>query len=135
VAGVSLRVVIADDHPLTREGVRAFLEMEDIQVLGEASNGLELLSLLEECSPDVAVVDASMPEMDGVEAAKLIHERFPQVHVLMLSAFDEPERVAAALEAGAEGYVLKDRDASHLLQALRALAAGYSVVDRRLLGH
>ena len=130
-----IEVVIADDHPLSREGVRQFLEMEgDIEVVGEASDGLELLSLIEQQlpGPDVALVDARMPRMDGVEATKRIRARFPNVRVLMLSAFDDRELVFSAVEAGARGYILKDREADHLIEAVRSVVSGQFVVDPKL---
>ena len=130
-----IEVVIADDHPLSREGVRQFLEMEgDIEVVGEASDGLELLSLIEQQlpGPDVALVDARMPRMDGVEATKRIRARFPNVRVLMLSAFDDRDLVFSAVEAGARGYILKDREADHLIEAVRSVVSGQFVVDPKL---
>ena len=130
-----IEVVIADDHPLSREGVRQFLEMEgDIEVVGEASDGLELLSLIERQlpGPDVALVDARMPRMDGVEATKRIRARFPNVRVLMLSAFDDRDLVFSAVEAGARGYILKDREADHLIEAVRSVVSGQFVVDPKL---
>ena len=130
-----IEVVIADDHPLSREGVRQFLEMEgDIEVVGEASDGLELLSLIEQQlpGPDVALVDARMPRMDGVEVTKRIRARFPNVRVLMLSAFDDRELVFSAVEAGARGYILKDREADHLIEAVRSVVSGQFVVDPKL---
>ena len=130
-----IEVVIADDHPLSREGVRQFLEMEgDIEVVGEASDGLELLSLIEQQlpGPDVALVDARMPRMDGVEVTKRIRARFPNVRVLMLSAFDDRDLVFSAVEAGARGYILKDREADHLIEAVRSVVSGQFVVDPKL---
>jgi DNA-binding NarL/FixJ family response regulator len=133
---VAIKVVIADDHPLSREGIRQFLQMEgEIEVIGEASNGRELLALLETCSPDVALVDTRMPEMGGVEAAKEIKERFPRVRVLMLSAFDDRDVVIKALDAGARGYILKDRDAHNLIEAVQAVLDGQVIVDPQVVGH
>jgi DNA-binding NarL/FixJ family response regulator len=133
---VAIKVVIADDHPLSREGVRQFLQMEDeIEVIGEAADGEELLSLLEQCSPDVALVDTRMPKMSGLEAAQQIKERFPQVKVLMLSAFDDRDVVIGALEAGARGYILKDRDAHQLIEAVQAVVDGQVIVDPQVVVH
>jgi DNA-binding NarL/FixJ family response regulator len=133
---VAIKVVIADDHPLSREGVRQFLQMEDeIEVIGEAADGEELLALLEQCSPDVALVDTRMPKMSGLEAAQQIKERFPQVRVLMLSAFDDRDVVIGALEAGARGYILKDRDAHQLIEAVQAVVDGQVIVDPQVVVH
>jgi DNA-binding NarL/FixJ family response regulator len=132
---VRITVVIAEDHPLSREGIRQLLEMEeDIDVVGEASDGMELLSLLERLrpEPDVALVDARMPRMDGLEATKRIRVRFPNVRVLILSAFDDRALVISAVEAGARGYVLKDRDTGDLVKAVRLVISGQFVVDPTL---
>ncbi len=130
-------VVIADDHPLSRKGVRHFLEMEgDIRVVGEAGDGFELLSLIQEKTPgpDVALVDARMPNMDGVEATKRIRASFPNVRVLMMSAFDDRDLVFSAVEAGARGYILKGSEPDHLIEAVRCVVAGQFVVDPKLAG-
>jgi len=133
---VTIRVVIADDHPLSREGVRQFLEMEEqIEVIGEAADGEELLSLLERAPADVALVDTRMPKMSGLEAAQAIKERFPQVRVLMLSAFDDRDVVIGALDAGARGYILKDRDAHQLIEAVLAVVDGQVIVDPKVVVH
>ena len=133
---MAIKVVIADDHPLSREGIRQFLQMEDeIEVIGEASNGVELLALLERCSPDVALVDTRMPEMNGVEATRRISELYPRIRILMLSAFDDRDAVIGALEAGARGYILKDRDAHQLIEAVQAVVDGQVIVDPQVVGH
>jgi len=133
---VTIRVVIADDHPLSREGVRQFLEMEEqIEVIGEAADGEELLSLLERAAADVALVDTRMPKMSGLESAQAIKERFPQVRVLMLSAFDDRDVVIGALDAGARGYILKDRDAHQLIEAVLAVVDGQVIVDPKVVVH
>ena len=133
---MTIRVVIADDHPLSREGVRQFLEMEEqIEVIGEAADGEELLSLLERAPADVALVDTRMPKMSGLEAAQAIKERFPQVRVLMLSAFDDRDVVIGALDAGARGYILKDRDAHQLIEAVLAVIDGQVIVDPKVVVH
>jgi len=134
---MTIRVIIADDHPLSRDGLRQYLQMEgDMEVVGEAANGRELLALLERThpQPDVAVVDARMPEMDGLEATRMIRERFPGVGVLMLSAFDDQWLVMEALRAGARGYALKDKDPAHLVRAIRAAAGGEMVIDHPAFG-
>jgi DNA-binding NarL/FixJ family response regulator len=133
---VSIKVVIADDHPLSREGVRQFLQMEDqIEVVGEAADGAELLALLERCPADVALIDTRMPKVSGLEAAQRIKERFPQVRVLMLSAFDDRDVVIGALDAGARGYILKDRDAHQLIEAVLAVVDGQVIVDPKVVVH
>lgn len=129
-----IRVAIADDHSLVRQGLRRYLETaEGIEVVGEAADGVELLALLEETSPEIALVDIRMPEMDGLEAARQIRERFPDVGVIMLSAYDDRQFVVEAVRSGARGYVLKARDAEHLIQTVRLVATGNMVIDPQLV--
>lgn len=131
---MAIRVAIADDHSLVRQGLRRYLETaEGIEVVGEASNGVELLELVEKESPEIALVDIRMPEMDGLEAARGIREKFPDVGVIMLSAYDDRQFVVEAVRSGARGYVLKARDAEHLIQTVRLVAGGNMVIDPQLV--
>jgi CheY-like chemotaxis protein len=103
-----IRVLLADDHAVVRQGIRRFLEeADDIEVVAEAANGREALERIREHRPDVAVVDIRMPEMSGVEVTRRIRERYPQIRVLILTAYDDDPYVFALLQAGADGYVLK----------------------------
>ncbi len=129
---MAIKVLIADDHVLVRQGLREYLDMSaDIEVIAEASNGEEVLAFLETAHPrpDVALVDVRMPGMDGLEAARAIRKRHPDTQVVMLSAYDEHQYVTEAARAGARGYVLKTRDAEHLIQAVRLVAGGTMVID------
>ena len=133
---MTIKVIIADDHTLVRQGIRQYLETEpDIEVVGEASNGHEVLALLEkgEVRPDVALVDLRMPGRAGVDTARAVRERFPEVEVVMLSAYDERQFVVEAVRAGARGYVLKTRDAADLIQTVRLVAGGNLVIDPQLV--
>jgi DNA-binding NarL/FixJ family response regulator len=131
---VSIRVVIADDHSLVRQGLRRYLEMADgIEVVGEASNGGEAVDLVEREKPDIALMDIRMPEMDGLEAALTISERYPEVGIVMLTAYDDRHFVVEAVRSGARGYVLKARDAEHLTQTVRLVAEGNMVIDPQLV--
>jgi len=132
----SIKVIIADDHSLVRQGLRRYLEMAgDIDVVGEAANGVEVLKLMENGSgePDVALLDIRMPEMDGLEAARRIRQQHPSVGVIMLTAYDDRQFVVEAVRAGARGYVLKARDAEHLIQTVRLVAGGNMVIDPQLV--
>jgi DNA-binding NarL/FixJ family response regulator len=131
-----IKVIIADDHSLVRQGLRRYLEMAgDIDVVGEASNGFEVLKLMENGNgpPDVALLDIRMPEMDGLEAARRIRQQHPDVGVIMLTAYDDRQFVVEAVRAGARGYVLKARDAEHLIQTVRLVAGGNMVIDPQLV--
>jgi two-component system, NarL family, response regulator LiaR len=125
----AIRVLIADDHALVREGTRRMLEQEaDMQVVGEAGDGEETVKLACELKPDVAIVDISMPKLDGIEATKQIKERCPSVTILILSAYDDDQFIFSLLEAGAAGYLLKSIRSRELVDAVRAVHAGESVL-------
>jgi DNA-binding NarL/FixJ family response regulator len=131
---VAIRVVLGDDHTLVRQGLRRFIESADgIEVLGEASTGADMVRLAEEIEPDVVVLDIRMPEMDGIEAARQITARLPATRVVMLTAYDDRHFVVEAVRAGAKGYVLKSKDAEHLLQAVRLVHQGHMVIDPELV--
>ncbi|MCK4452003.1 MAG: response regulator transcription factor [Anaerolineae bacterium] len=120
-----IHVVLADDHAVVRKGIRQFLEeADDITVVAEASDGAEAVRMVEAHQPDVAVLDIRMPEVTGVEATRLIKERFPQVRVLVLTAYDDDPYVFALLQAGADGYVLKTASGDELVRAVRTVHQG-----------
>jgi two-component system, NarL family, response regulator DegU len=130
----TVRVVIADDHSLVRQGLRRYLDMaEDIEVVGEAADGSETLALVEQTKPDIALLDIRMPEMDGLEAARRIRDKHPEIGVIMLTAYDDRQFVVEAVRSGARGYVLKARDAEHLIQTVRLVAGGNMVIDPQLV--
>jgi DNA-binding NarL/FixJ family response regulator len=125
-----IRVLLADDHVLVRQGIRQFLEDEgDMDVVAEANDGAEALGLIEQYQPDVAVLDIRMPEVTGVEATRRIKAQFPQVRVLILTAYDDDPYVFALLQAGADGYVLKTASADELVRAVRTVHAGQSALS------
>lgn len=133
-----IQVVLADDHDLVRSGIKALLStVEGVQVIAEARNGTELLSLLESVKPDVVMTDISMPGMDGITAIAEIHARHPQVKVLVLSMYDTVDFVKRAVANGACGYLMKDAPPFELEQALRSVMATGSyfsaAVAQRLL--
>lgn len=119
------RVFLVDDHAVLRNGLRALLAPEEsIQVVGEASNGQELLDQLPTNPVDVVLLDMNMPVLDGVATAQQLHADFPATRVLMLSMVDQPLRVGQALAAGAHGYILKNADRSEILAAIQAVMLG-----------
>jgi len=121
-----IRIVLADDHVMVRRGIRQFLEdaPANHEVVAEANDGAEATSLVETHQPDVAVLDIRMPEITGVDATRQIKKRFPQVRVLILTAYDDDPYVFALLQAGADGYVLKTADADELVRAVRIVHQG-----------
>jgi DNA-binding NarL/FixJ family response regulator len=125
-----IRVILADDHALVRQGIRLFLEeAKDIVVVAEASDGEEALRLVEQHRPDVAVLDIQMPGVSGIEATRQIKARFPEVRVLILTAYDEEPYVLALLQAGASGYLLKSAEAEALVRAVRSVYKGEAVLS------
>lgn len=118
-------LVLADDHNLVREGVRALLEAEsDFTVIGQCADGTEAIDMVETLHPDVLVIDAAMPGLNGLEAAKQVKLRTPDTKVLVLSMYANEGYVLQALRNGADGYVLKDETASVLVQAVHDILAG-----------
>jgi NarL family two-component system response regulator LiaR len=124
-----IRILLADDHIMVREGTREILEREpDLCVVAEAGDGQETVALVEREHPDVVVLDISMPVMNGIEATKGIKKVWPRTAVLVLTAYDDDEYVFAILEAGAAGYLLKNARGSELIEAVRMVHAGESVL-------
>jgi len=126
---VKIKVLIADDHAVVRDGTRQILEHEpDIDVVAEAADGEEAVSLVGSRSPDVAIIDISMPVVDGIEATRRIKKDYPAVAVLILTAYDDDQFVFSLLEAGAAGYLLKSVRGRELVEAVRQVYAGESVL-------
>ena len=121
-----IRVLVVDDHAVVRRGLLAFLAGESgLDVVGEAPGGAEALDVLAQLDadgkrPHVVLMDLQMQPMDGIESTRLVRAEYPEVHVVALTSFGEPERAQRALEAGASGYVLKDADADEVAAAIRA---------------
>jgi DNA-binding NarL/FixJ family response regulator len=125
----TLRVVIADDHPVVRRGLCELLgSLEDMEVVGVASTGREAVHQVVTCKPDVALLDLQMPELDGVAAAAELARVAPKVAVLVLTMFNDEDKLVAALRAGARGYVVKGAEQEEIAGAIRAVAAGQLVV-------
>jgi DNA-binding NarL/FixJ family response regulator len=121
----TIRIVIADDHGVVREGLRAVLGSEpDMEVVGEAATGKEVLERATEVLPDVILMDIQMPDLNGIEATRRILEVNPEVGVVVLTMFEDDDSVFSAMRAGARGYVLKGAPPSEILKVLRAVAGG-----------
>jgi NarL family two-component system response regulator LiaR len=124
-----IRVLIADDHAVVRQGLRTFLELqEDIEVVGDVADGSAAVEAALARSPDVVLMDLLMPGIGGVEAIKLIREQRPQARVLVLTSFQEDEQIFAAVRAGAAGYLLKDVEPQELVRAIRAAHEGEALL-------
>ncbi len=124
----TIRVLIAEDQRLLRQCFQEVLDLdEDIEVVGAASDGLEAVVLAEKHRPDVVLMDLAMPNLDGISATGLIHERVPGVKVLILSLHDTPTQVGKAMKAGIAGYVLKDVDLEELVRIIKAVHRGQEI--------
>jgi NarL family two-component system response regulator LiaR len=124
-----IRVLIVDDHSLVRGGLRYFLlAFDDLELIGEASNGEEAVKACEQLRPDVVLMDLMMPRMNGAAATRLITERWSQTRVIALTNFQDAELVQKALRSGASGYLLKNVSAEDLAQAIRAAHAGQTTL-------
>src|SRR5512138_3097279 len=125
-----IRVLLADDHSIVRQGVRQLLESsKQIQVIAEAGDGEEARALIEQHLPDVAVLDIQMPKASGIEVTRWLRAHLPQIGVLILTAYDDDPYVMAVLQAGANGYVLKTASTDELIQAVRDVHEGKSALD------
>jgi len=129
----AIRVLIVDDHPMVREGLRSMLGADGIDVVGEAANAADAIRSVETLSPDVVLLDVGLPDADGLAALTAIKARAPRTSVLVVTMHDEPRLVRKAIEAGAAGYVLKGIGRPELIASVRAVLDGESVVDRALL--
>ncbi len=130
-----IRVLVVDDHPLHREGAHHTLaEQPDLQVVGEAATGERALELVDALQPDVVLMDVRLPGITGIETTREIIRRHPTVRVLLVSAYEDDEYVRGALAAGACGYLLKTAPGSELVQAVRAVATGATVLESSLVG-
>jgi DNA-binding NarL/FixJ family response regulator len=125
-----IKVLIADDHKMFRQGLRMLFEMEpDIKIVGEAHDGLQVQEMVGPLEPDVILMDISMPGATGVEATRQILKKYPDIAIIMLTMSRDDEHVFQAIKAGARGYLLKDADSMDVARAIRAVASGESVLD------
>ncbi|AOH56307.1 DNA-binding response regulator [Peribacillus muralis] len=130
-----IKVLFVDDHEMVRIGVSAYLTAQaDIEVIGEADNGLKAVELALELRPDIILMDLVMPEMDGIEATKRIIEKWPEAKIIIVTSFLDDEKVYPALEAGATSYMLKTSKASEIARAVRSTFQGQSVLEPEVTG-
>lgn len=124
----TLRILIADDHPLFRHGIAALLKAEaDFEVIGEATNGKEVIDLATTLQPDVVIMDIHMPEINGIEATRRILFTSPSIRILIVTMFEDDGSVFTAMKAGARGYVLKDVQKADMLRAIRSVGRGEAI--------
>ncbi len=128
-----MRVVLAEDHKIVRQGTRLYLESLGVEIVGEATNGREAIELARELRPDVVIMDIHLPELTGIEATRRIRHECDDVRVLVLTAYDEPAYVRALLDAGADGFILKTAELSELYRALNEVAIGHQAFDETTL--
>ncbi|HEX6386439.1 MAG TPA: response regulator transcription factor [Anaerolineae bacterium] len=125
-----IRILIADDHPVVRDGLVAILStQDDFEIVGEAGNGRTTVALAAERKPDVVLLDLEMPEMDGVETLHQLRQATPDVRVIVFTAFDTDERILTAVQAGAQGYLLKGAPRQELFNAIRVVHSGGSLLQ------
>ena len=129
---MAIRVLLADDHELVRQGLKALLERQGLEVVAEASDGREAVRLVRDCSPDLAVLDLTMPLLNGLDAAREILRLYPRTKTILLTVHSEAAYVLASLEAGVQGYVLKTQAAPDLLLAIDEVSRGSIYLSPRV---
>lgn len=130
-----IRVIIADDHPLFRDGLRVMFESEpDLELVGEAATGLEAVALASRLKPDVALMDIKMPDLDGIEATRRVMAESPTTRVLIVTMFEDDDSVLTAMRAGARGYVVKGMRSADAIRAIRAVAEGEAIFSPAIAG-
>ncbi|MCA0988644.1 response regulator [Guptibacillus algicola] len=135
-----INVLLVDDHAVLRDGMKNILEMEDdIKVVGEAVNGNEVMTELQKCNPDVVLMDINIPDKNGIELTAILKKDYPDVKVLVLTMHSHDEYFMAAIREGADGYLLKDLPSEQVVEAIRTVAMGESIIDpsltKKLLGY
>lgn len=129
----TIRLLIVDDHRIVREGLQALLgDVDDIQIVGAASDGVKGVALAEQYQPDVVLMDLVMPNMDGIEATRLLTAKYPRMRILILTSFITQDKVFPAIKAGASGYLLKDTGSEELLQSIRQVVQGQPSLDPKI---
>lgn len=131
-----IKILLADDHPMFIDGMRSFLQdHQEIQIMGEANTGTEVLDFLEKEMVDVVVLDINMPEMDGLETTKFIRKKYPDIKVLIITMYDKKEFILKLIRYGAAGYILKNKTKEELLMAIHNVAAGRTHYGLEVMAH
>ncbi|MDF2789909.1 response regulator transcription factor [Neobacillus sp. 3P2-tot-E-2] len=133
---MGIRILIADDHHVVRRGLTFFLKTQkDIEIIGEAGNGREAVELARTLKPDLILMDLVMPEMDGIQATKMIKTEMPEIKIMMLTSFSDQDHVIPALEAGASGYQLKDIEPDELINCIRKIMSDENQLHPKATSH
>ncbi len=133
---MGIRIMIADDHHVVRRGLAFFLKTQrDIEIIGEAANGKEAVEQARTLQPDLILMDLIMPEMDGIQATKIIKSELPEIKIIMLTSFSDQDHVIPALEAGASGYQLKDIEPDELIHCINKVIAGENQLHPKATSH
>ncbi|WP_144555552.1 response regulator transcription factor [Bacillus sp. X1(2014)] len=133
---MSIRILIADDHHVVRRGLVFFLRTQkDLEIIGEASNGKEAVNQAQLLKPDIILMDLVMPEMDGIQATKIIKEKQPEIKIMMLTSFSDQDHVIPALEAGASGFQLKDIQPDELVTSIKKIISGENQLHPKATSH
>ncbi|PII40553.1 DNA-binding response regulator [Bacillus velezensis] len=126
-------IIIVDDQQIVREGLKMILSLhEEINIVGEASNGEHLLDLLKQIRPEIILMDIRMPVMDGIEATKLVKERYPDIKVIILTTFNDSEYIFTGLKSGADGYILKDSDSQEIIDSIKTACEGNILLNPKV---
>jgi len=130
----SIQLLIVDDHPVVREGLRAMLATDQtIEIVGEASDGVEAVTMVARNKPNIVLMDIRMPNMDGIEATRRIKDKYPSTAVIVLTMYDNDAYIIDAVRAGASGYLLKDASRKLLLHTIRMVSSGATLIKTNLL--
>ncbi len=133
---MGIRILIADDHHVVRRGLAFFLKTQkEIEIIGEAGNGREAVELARTLKPDLILMDLVMPEMDGIQATKMIKTEIPEIKIMMLTSFSDQDHVIPALEAGASGYQLKDIEPDELINCIKKIMSGENQLHPKATSH
>ncbi len=126
---ITIKILIADDHPIVRDGLSAILGTQpDFEVIGEASNGEEVIEKVKELNPDIILLDLEMPKVDGIEALKRLTAENSEIRIIVLTVFDTDERILTSVQYGARGYLLKDTPRDKIFNAIRVVSQGGSLI-------
>ena len=131
---LGINILIADDHAVVRAGLRAVIQSDPtLNIIAEATGGLEALSLIEKTQPDVIVLDLSMPDMDGIMVTKELHAKYPDIRILILTVHEDEAMLREVMRSGASGYILKHAAEKDLIEAIKLIVAGDIYVDQKML--